>query len=224
LLPLVLGAARRWRCSPQGWPGSLVLPIPGVLWGLDLSETLSPPLPGRAREKASDLNSSSGQLICAGLLDDQEGYAAKAWGTRSDRLLSGRLPAQTTAARSSSRPASFPYPFRISVRPCGALLIGGLQAWRGTIAIGSYSFLVFSSPAAALWPLTTLGAAPSTGTTSGRWPPATGCSDWLAHPNGDPKAVSTLATCQEVRGSLEFSRQVQLRLRRPPKDLIETST
>jgi ATP-binding cassette subfamily B protein len=35
-------------------------------------------------------------------------------------------------------------------------VIGGLQAWRGTIAIGTYSFLVFVTQRL-LWPLTTLG-------------------------------------------------------------------
>lgn len=36
------------------------------------------------------------------------------------------------------------------------LLIGGLQAWRGAIAVGTYSFLVFITQRL-LWPLTTLG-------------------------------------------------------------------
>jgi ATP-binding cassette subfamily B protein len=149
---LAVGAAMVWL-SP-GVAGVAFLPIPVILWGsLQFQERLAPRY-REVREKAGDVASLLANNL-GGMLTIKS-YAAEAWEKQ-------RLERQSEAYRLSNRrairlsAAFIPLiRFAILFAFLAILVIGGLQAWRGVIAVGSYSFLVFITQRL-LWPLTTLG-------------------------------------------------------------------
>lgn len=149
---LAVGAAMLWL-SPLV-AGVSFLPIPVILWGsLRFQKRLAPRY-AEVRERAGDLASRLANNL-GGMLTIKS-YTAEAWET-------ARLSEQSQAYRSSNaraiRLSAAFIPlirFAILFAFLAILVIGGLQAWRGAIAVGTYSFLVFITQRL-LWPLTTLG-------------------------------------------------------------------
>ncbi|WP_094559378.1 ABC transporter ATP-binding protein [Synechococcus sp. 8F6] len=149
---LAVGAAMLWL-SPLV-AGVSFLPIPVILWGsLRFQKRLAPRY-AEVRERAGDLASRLANNL-GGMLTIKS-YTAETWET-------ARLSEQSQAYRSSNaraiRLSAAFIPlirFAILFAFLAILVIGGLQAWRGAIAVGTYSFLVFITQRL-LWPLTTLG-------------------------------------------------------------------
>ncbi|MCP9940895.1 ABC transporter ATP-binding protein [Cyanobium sp. ATX 6E8] len=149
---LAVGAAMLWL-SPLV-AGVSFLPIPVILWGsLRFQKRLAPRY-AEVRERAGDLASRLANNL-GGMLTIKS-YTAETWET-------ARLSEQSQAYRSSNaraiRLSAAFIPlirFAILFAFLAILVIAGLQAWRGAIAVGTYSFLVFITQRL-LWPLTTLG-------------------------------------------------------------------
>jgi ATP-binding cassette subfamily B protein len=134
--------------------GVSFLPIPVILWGsLRFQHRLAPRY-AQVRERAGDLASRLANNL-GGMLTIKS-YTAEAW--ELDRL-GEQSNAYREANRRAIRLSAAFIPlirFAILFAFLAILVIGGLQAWRGTIAVGTYSFLVFITQRL-LWPLTTLG-------------------------------------------------------------------
>lgn len=83
-------------------------------------------------------------------------YAAEAW--EKQRLIAQSQAYRASNGRAIRLSAAFIPLIRFAILFAfiAILVIGGLQAWSGAIAIGTYSFLVFITQRL-LWPLTTLG-------------------------------------------------------------------
>ena len=134
--------------------GVSFLPIPLILWGsLRFQKRLAPRYT-EVRDKAGDLASRLANNL-GGMLTIKS-YTAEAWElARLSDDSEGYRVANRRAIRLSA--AFIPLiRFAILFAFLAILLIGGLQAWRGAIAVGTYSFLVFITQRL-LWPLTTLG-------------------------------------------------------------------
>ncbi len=134
--------------------GVSFLPIPVILWGSLRFQRRLAPLYRDVRSRAADLSSRLSNNL-GGMLTIKS-YAAEAW-ERS------RMSQESEAYRRSNQRAirlsSAFVPlirFAILFAFLAILLLGGLQAWQGRIAVGTYSFLVFITQRL-LWPLTTLG-------------------------------------------------------------------
>ncbi len=134
--------------------GVSFLPIPVILWGSLRFQRRLAPRYREVRERAGDLASLLSNNL-GGMLTIKS-YAAEDWEKQ-------RLVAQSQAYRASNgraiRLSAAFIPlirFAILFAFIAILVIGGLQAWSGAIAIGTYSFLVFITQRL-LWPLTTLG-------------------------------------------------------------------
>lgn len=148
----VVGAAMLWLSPTVA--GVSFLPIPLILWGsLHFQRRLGPRY-AEVREQAGDLASLLSNNL-SGILTIKS-YTAEAWEL-------ARLERYSQAYRASNRrtirvsAAFIPLiRFAILFAFLAILVIGGLQAWRGSIAVGSYSFLVFITQRL-LWPLTSLG-------------------------------------------------------------------
>ncbi|MFM7754647.1 MAG: ABC transporter ATP-binding protein [Cyanobium sp.] len=134
--------------------GVSFIPIPLILWGsLRFQKRLAPRY-AAVRELAGDLASQLSNNL-GGMLTIKS-YTAEAWEL-------GRLAEQSQSYRQANGrairlSAAFVPLIRYAILFAfiAILVIGGLQAWRGTIATGSYAFLVFITQRL-LWPLTTLG-------------------------------------------------------------------
>jgi ATP-binding cassette subfamily B protein len=137
-----------------GVAGVSFLPIPVILWGsLRFQKRLAPRY-AAVREQAGDLASRLSTNL-GGML------TIKSYVAEQHEL--GRLRDQSQAYRAANRrairlSAAFVPLIRYAILFAfiAILVIGGLQAWRGEIATGSYAFLVFITQRL-LWPLTTLG-------------------------------------------------------------------
>ncbi len=134
--------------------GAAFLPIPVILWGSILFQKRLAPRYRDVRERAGDLNSSLSNNL-GGMLTIKS-YTAEAW--ELERIRHQSEAYRTTNQRAIRLSAAFIPLIRFAILFAflAILVIGGLQAWRGTIAVGSYSFLVFITQRL-LWPLTTLG-------------------------------------------------------------------
>ena len=134
--------------------GLSFLPIPVILWGsLRFQKRLAPRY-AAVREQAGAIAASLSNNL--GGMQTIKSYAAEAWELQ-------RLAEESQAYRLSNRraiqlSAAFVPLIRFAILFAflAILLIGGLQAWQGAIALGTYSFLVFVTQRL-LWPLTTLG-------------------------------------------------------------------
>ncbi len=134
--------------------GISFLPIPVILWGsLSFQKRLAPGY-RLVRERAGDLASRLANNL-GGMLTIKS-YTAEAW--EKQRLID-----QSDAYRLSNRrvirvsAAFIPLiRFAILFAFLAILVVGGLQAWQGALAVGTYSFLVFITQRL-LWPLTSLG-------------------------------------------------------------------
>ena len=154
LVTTVLAVGGAMVVLSPGVAGVAFLPIPVILWGSLRFQRQLAPLYRDVRDRAGDLNSSLVNNL-GGMLTIKS-YAAESWEL-------GRIGRQSEAYRSSNQQAIrlsaafIPLiRFAILFAFLAILVIGGLQAWKGAIAIGSYSFLVFITQRL-LWPLTTLG-------------------------------------------------------------------
>jgi len=137
-----------------GVAGVSFLPIPVILWGSLRFQRRLAPRYREVRERAGDLASRLSNNL-GGMLTIKS-YAAEDWEKQ-------RLTEQSNAYRLSNRrairlSAAFIPMIRFAILFAflAILVIGGLQAWQGAIAVGTYSFLVFITQRL-LWPLTTLG-------------------------------------------------------------------
>lgn len=149
---LAVGAAMVWL-SPRV-AGVAFLPIPVILWGSLLFQKRLAPRYAEVRERAGDLASLLANNL-EGMLTIKS-YATEAWErarlerqSQAYRLSNGRAIRLSAAFIPLIR-------FAILFAFLAILVIGGLQAWKGLIAVGTYSFLVFITQRL-LWPLTTLG-------------------------------------------------------------------
>ncbi|MFM7696703.1 MAG: ABC transporter ATP-binding protein [Vulcanococcus sp.] len=149
---LAVGGVMVWLSPTVA--GVSFLPIPVILWGsLHFQRRLQPRY-REVRDRAGDLASRLANNL-GGMLTIKS-YAAEPWELE-------RLRADSEAYRISNRrairlsAAFIPLiRFAILFAFLAILVIGGLQAWRGAIAVGTYSFLVFITQRL-LWPLTSLG-------------------------------------------------------------------
>ncbi|MEB3265048.1 MAG: ABC transporter ATP-binding protein [Cyanobacteriota bacterium] len=134
--------------------GASFVPIPLILWGSLRFQRRLAPLYQDVRERAGDLASQLANNL-GGILTIKA-FTAEAQEVRSlERSSQAYRASNARAIRLSA--AFIPLiRFAILFAFLAILLIGGLQAWRGTIAVGTYSFLVFITQRL-LWPLTTLG-------------------------------------------------------------------
>ena len=149
---VAVGAAMVWL-SPRV-AGVAFLPIPVILWGSLLFQRKLAPRYAEVREKAGDLASLLANNL-EGMLTIKS-YATESWEkARLERESQAYRCSNGQAIRLSA--AFIPLiRFAILFAFLAILVIGGLQAWRGVIAVGTYSFLVFITQRL-LWPLTTLG-------------------------------------------------------------------
>ncbi|MCX5954392.1 MAG: ABC transporter ATP-binding protein [Cyanobacteria bacterium] len=134
--------------------GLSFLPIPLILWGSLQFQSRLAPRYREVREKAGDMASQLANNI-GGILTIKS-YVAEDWERqRLEQLSDGYRLSNRRAIRLS---AAFVPLIRYAILFAfiTILVIGGLQAWRGVIAVGTYSFLVFITQRL-LWPLTTLG-------------------------------------------------------------------
>ena len=149
---LAVGGAMLWL-SP-GVAGPAFLPIPVILWGSLLFQRRLAPRYAEVRERAGAIASQLANDL-GGILTIKS-YGAEAW---SSRRLGERSDAYRISNRRAIRLSSAFVPlirFAILFAFLAILVIGGLQAWRGALALGTYSFLVFITQRL-LWPLTGLG-------------------------------------------------------------------
>jgi ATP-binding cassette subfamily B protein len=149
---VAVGAAMLWL-SP-GVAGVAFVPIPLILWGSLWFQRRLAPRYRAVREKAGDLASLLSNNL-GGMLTIKS-YAAEAW--ERQRLERESEAYRLTNQRAIRLSAAFIPLIRFAILFAflAILVIGGLQAWRGVIAVGTYSFLVFITQRL-LWPLTTLG-------------------------------------------------------------------
>jgi ATP-binding cassette subfamily B protein len=149
---LAVGGAMVWL-SPKV-AGVAFLPIPLILWGSLWFQRRLAPRYRAVREKAGDLASLLNNNL-GGMLTIKS-YAAEAW--ERQRLERESEAYRLTNRRAIRLSAAFIPLIRFAILFAflAILVIGGLQAWRGVIAVGTYSFLVFITQRL-LWPLTTLG-------------------------------------------------------------------
>ncbi len=130
------------------------IPIPIILWGSIYFQKLLSPRYKDVREKAGD--------ISARLSNNLGGiFTIKSFVTEDWEL--ERMRRDSNAYKQSNRKAiRFSAAFIPLIRFAilfaflSILVLGGLQAWKGQLSVGIYSFLVFITQRL-LWPLTTLG-------------------------------------------------------------------
>ncbi|MCP9838602.1 ABC transporter ATP-binding protein [Cyanobium sp. N.Huapi 1H5] len=134
--------------------GVSFLPIPVILWGSLRFQRRLAPRYREVRERAGDLASLLSNNL-GGMLTIKS-YAAEEW--EKQRLITQSQAYRASNGRAIRLSAAFIPLIRFAILFAfiAILVIGGLQAWRGAIAIGTYSFLVFITQRL-LWPLTTLG-------------------------------------------------------------------
>jgi ATP-binding cassette subfamily B protein len=134
--------------------GVSFLPIPIILWGSLRFQRRLAPLYADVRARASDLASRLSNNL-GGMLTIKS-YAAEGW--ERSRMAADSEAYRLSNQRAIRRSAAFVPLIRFAILFAflSILVLGGLQAWRGVIAVGTYSFLVFITQRL-LWPLTTLG-------------------------------------------------------------------
>jgi ATP-binding cassette subfamily B protein len=154
LLTTVLAVGGAMVVLSPGVAGVSFIPIPVILWGSLRFQRRLAPRYAAVREQAGDLASRLSNNL-GGMLTIKS-YTAETWEL-------ARLEQQSQAYRQANRrairlSAAFVPLIRYAILFAfiAILVIGGLQAWRGQIATGSYAFLVFITQRL-LWPLTTLG-------------------------------------------------------------------
>ena len=149
---LAVGGAMVWLSPAVA--GVSFIPIPLILWGSLSFQTKLQPRYREVRERAGDLASRLSNNL-GGMLTIKS-YAAEPW--ENQRLAEQSQAYRESNARAIRFSAAFIPLIRFAILFAflAILVIGGLQAWQGAIAVGTYSFLVFITQRL-LWPLTSLG-------------------------------------------------------------------
>ena len=149
---LAVGGAMAWL-SPLV-AGVSFLPIPVILWGSLTFQKRLQPRYRDVRDRAGDLASRLANNL-GGMLTIKS-YTAETW--ELERLCEQSQAYRRSNGRAIRLSAAFIPLIRFAILFAflAILVIGGLQAWQGRIAVGTYSFLVFITQRL-LWPLTTLG-------------------------------------------------------------------
>lgn len=130
------------------------LPIPVILWGsLHFQKRLAP----RYRDVRDQAGAMAARLAnnLGGMLTIKS-FTSEAWELEQLRQASDAYRHSNSRAIRLSAAFIPLIRFAILFAFLAILLIGGLQAWQGVIAVGTYSFLVFITQRL-LWPLTSLG-------------------------------------------------------------------
>jgi len=149
---LAVGGAMAWLSPTVA--GVSFIPIPVILWGsLHFQRRLAPRY-ADVRERAGDLASQLGNNL-AGMLTIKS-FTAEGWELEHLARLSQAYRASNRRAIRLSAGFIPLIRFAILFAFLAILVVGGLQAWQGRIATGTYAFLVFITQRL-LWPLTTLG-------------------------------------------------------------------
>ncbi len=130
------------------------LPIPVILWGsIQFQRRLAPryrEVRDKAGELAAHLSNNLGGMFTI------KSFATEAWELEQIRDRSEAYRCSNKQAIKLSAAFIPLIRFAILFAFLAILVIGGLQAWKGQMAVGLYSFLVFITQRL-LWPLTTLG-------------------------------------------------------------------
>ena len=149
---VLVGGAMAWMA-----PGVALfayLPIPVILWGsLRFQKRLAPryrDVRERAGAMASRLANNLGGMLTI------KSFTTESW--ELEQLREDSDAYRRSNGRAIRLSAAFIPLIRFAILFAflAILLIGGLQAWKGEIAVGTYSFLVLITQRL-LWPLTTLG-------------------------------------------------------------------
>jgi ATP-binding cassette subfamily B protein len=148
----VIGAAFFVFAPGVAWLA--MLPMPFVVWGSIRYQKLLEPLYATVRERVGSLNARLANNL--GGITTIKAYAAEGHEV-------GRVEEESEAYRVANREAirysaAFVPLIRVLVLVgfTGTLLLGGLSALNGGLAVGMYSFLVYITQRL-LWPLTRLG-------------------------------------------------------------------
>jgi ATP-binding cassette subfamily B protein len=149
---VAVGGAMLW-ISP-GVAGLSFLPIPIILWGSLRFQNRLAPRYQEVRQRAADLaallaNNLGGILTIRSFVAEEREKQRLTLLSQAYRLSNARAIRLSAAFVPLIR-------FAVLFAFLAILVVGGLQAWQGRIAIGSYSFLVFITQRL-LWPLTSLG-------------------------------------------------------------------
>ena len=149
---LVIGAAFFIFAPGVAWLA--MLPMPFVVWGSIRYQKLLEPFYAAVRERVGSLNARLANNL--GGITTIKAYAAEGHEV-------GRVEEESDAYRVANREAirysaAFVPLIRVLVLVgfTGTLLLGGLSALNGDLAVGMYSFLVYITQRL-LWPLTRLG-------------------------------------------------------------------
>lgn len=131
-----------------------MLPMPFIVWGAIAFQKLLAPRYGEVRERVSLLNSRLSNNL-AGMLTIKS-FTAEAY--EVDRIRQDSEAYRHSNRRAIAFSAAFIPLIRILILLgfTATLLYGGLMAVEGTLAVGTYSVLVFLTQRL-LWPLTRLG-------------------------------------------------------------------
>ena len=130
------------------------IPIPIILWGSIRFQKRLAPKYREVRERAGDLSSRLNNNL--GGIVTIKSFATEDW--EVERLTIDSNSYQRSNKQAIKLSAAFIPLIRFAILFAflAILIMGGLKAWSGEIALGSYSFLVFITQRL-LWPLTTLG-------------------------------------------------------------------
>ena len=149
---LVIGSAM--AITAPGVALLAFIPIPLILWGsINFQRKLAPKY-REVRERAGDIAARLSNNL-GGMLTIKS-FATEAW--ELERVKNDSDSYRQSNRKAIKLSAAFIPLIRFAILFAflAILLIGGLKAWEGEIAIGTYSFLVFITQRL-LWPLTTLG-------------------------------------------------------------------
>ena len=205
---LVIGGTMAWLSPAVA--GLAMLPMPVILWGSLRFQGRLAPRYAAVRDQAGLVNARLANNLTG--MATIKSFAAEAFerqrvAVESDayRRANGRAIALSSAFVPLIR-------FAILFAFVAILYVGGEQALRGQIAIGTYSFLVFITQRL-LWPLTTLGR------TLDEYQRAMASTrrvlDLLATPVAIPTGQRRLPRA-EVRGTVQFEQVGFAYPQRPP--------
>ncbi len=130
------------------------IPIPLILLGSIYFQRLLSPRYRNVRERAGDLSARLSNNI-GGILTIKS-FVNEDWESERMRIDSEAYKQSNRSAIKLSAAFIPLIRFAILFAFLVILIFGGLQAWQGKLAVGTYSFLVFITQRL-LWPLTTLG-------------------------------------------------------------------
>ncbi len=130
------------------------IPIPLILWGSIKFQKLLTPKYRRVRKKAGQIASRLSNNL-SGMLTIKS-FATEEWEIEKLEKDSNQYKMSNNDAIRISAGFIPLIRFAILFAFVAILLLGGFQAWQGSIEIGAYSFLIFITQRL-LWPLTTLG-------------------------------------------------------------------